>query len=36
MRVFKDDFLECEVEVEFERFVADLVALEPKLAESLI
>ena len=36
MRVFKDDFLECEVEVEFERFVTDLIALEPKLADSPI
>jgi hypothetical protein len=32
MRLFKDNFLECEVEVEFERFVSNLVALEPKLA----
>jgi hypothetical protein len=30
--VFNDDFLECEVEVELERFVSNLVALEPKLA----
>jgi hypothetical protein len=36
MGVFEDNFLNSEMEVEFQGFVADLVALEPKLAQSLI